>query len=62
MKDHGTRTRYTRGGCRCAACRRANTAYHTALRAKRKAESWAPLPGGVSPELADMMRRLRGGS
>lgn len=32
--EHGTRARYVRGGCRCSACRAANTAYQK-LRQRR---------------------------
>lgn len=38
-KPHGDRLRYL-GGCRCAACRRANTDYENARRTARKAGDW----------------------
>lgn len=38
---HGTMRRY-RAGCRCAPCRRANTAYHRRARARRAASPPTP--------------------
>lgn len=38
-RQHGDRLRYM-AGCRCADCRRANTAYETARAAARKAGDW----------------------
>ncbi len=38
-RPHGDRLRYL-AGCRCADCRRANTAYETARAAARKAGDW----------------------
>lgn len=55
-KPHGVRMRYM-AGCRCAACRRANTAYETARAKARKAGDW----NGIVPadEARAHMLKLR---
>jgi hypothetical protein len=46
--DHGTRSSYIYGGCRCPACRAANTAFHADYVARRRANG-GPL---TQPQLA----------
>lgn len=56
-RPHGDRLRYL-GGCRCAACRRANTDYENARRAARLAGDWNGIVD-AAPARAHLLKLAR---